>query len=148
MKATFGRFVCKFRLENLFENLLWKFCLDVCLDISFGNFVWKFCSEILFGNLVWKFSLDIFIWKFFLEDLRTDRPTGWLVEAPRRSLKRYWYFFLVPISIPVFYIWKYQYRYDFSNQHRYRYRDTNIYKDTGLSGLSAPLLAGLDNQKN
>ena len=48
LKATFGGFVWKIRLEILFGNLFWKFSLDVCLDISFGNIGWKFRLEILF----------------------------------------------------------------------------------------------------
>ena len=46
LKATFGGFVWKFRLEILFG----------CL---FRYFVWKFQLEISFGNFVWKFSLDV-----------------------------------------------------------------------------------------
>ena len=70
LKATFGGFVWKFRLEILFGNLFWKFCLDVL----FGYFVLKFRLKILVGNSIWKICLD-------------DKQTERLLEAPSQSLK-------------------------------------------------------------
>ena len=68
LKATFGGFVWKFRLEILFGNFR--------LEISFGNFVWKF---------VWKFRLENLFGR--QTDRQTNQQTEGVLEAPSRSLK-------------------------------------------------------------
>ena len=83
-------------MEIQFGNFVWKFCLDVCLDISFGNLSRKYRLEVSFGNFVWKYCLDVclevsfgnFVWKTDRPtDRPTNRPTERLLEAPSRSLK-------------------------------------------------------------
>ena len=60
-----------FSLKATFGGFVWKFCLDVCLDISFGNFSWKFPLEVSYGNFVWKFCLEVlfgnFVWIYCLD---------------------------------------------------------------------------------
>ena len=49
-------------------------------------FVWKHYMQSLFGNSVWTACLES-----CLEDRPTDRPTNRLLEAPSRSLKKYYF---------------------------------------------------------